>query len=288
MGCEGCRFSIVSRRYGVKLTTELLSGSEIHHWERNDLGFKRVPALDKCFAILDLILGSRQPLGISEISRRLHFSKSTIYNIVRTLADLEIIERRSDSKLAVGTHFYVLAKAAANKAELVRTVHPYLKTISRESMLSSFLAIRSGMHAIIIDKVEATADIKISYEMGIRLPLLVGAAGKALLSQLSDAELDNVLCTSEPLRLVSDAREDRVGLRNAVIGAREKGIVADMEEHVKGVISLAIPFNTHREDLQAAIWAVGLKYQWRDRSVSSVSKLLKEIAAELDRRFSTV
>ena len=124
--------------------------------------------------------------------------------------------------------------------------------------------------------------------MGIRLPLLVGAAGKALLSQLSDAELDNVLCTSEPPRLVSDAREDRVGLRNAVIGAREKGIVADMEEHVKGVISLAIPFNTHREDLQAAILAVGLKYQWRDRSLSSVSKLLKEIAAELDRRFSTV
>ena len=268
------------------MNTELLSGSEIQRWERNDTKFKRVPALDKCFAILDLIIGSRQPLGISEISRGLHLNKSTIFNIVRTLADLEVLERRPDSKLAVGTRFYVLAKAAGNKAELVRTVHPYLNAISRESLLSSFLVTRWGMHAMIIDKVEASADIKVSYEMGIRLPLLVGAAGKALLSQLSDAELDDIIYGSEPLGVAPDAFEDKAGFMNAIKVVREEGIVADMEEHVKGVISLATPINTHREDLQAAILAVGLKHQWQDGRMFSVLKLLKETAAELECRFS--
>ncbi|MCK5419617.1 MAG: helix-turn-helix domain-containing protein, partial [Desulfobacterales bacterium] len=50
--------------------------------------FKRVPAIDKTFAILELVAKSKEPLGISEITRALDFNKSTVFNIIHTLTDL--------------------------------------------------------------------------------------------------------------------------------------------------------------------------------------------------------
>lgn len=267
---------------------QLSSRSEADHWEHGGLEFQRVSTLDKCFAILDLIIGAEEPLGISEISRRLRLNKSTVFNIVHTLADLEVLEHRPKSKLALGTRLYVLGKAAGSKAELVRTVHPYLRALSFESKLSTLLAVRWGMSAVVVDKVEAAADVRVSYEIGSRLPLLKGAVGKALLCQLTDAELDNVLRGNKLPRRTPDAYDDKAALREALTSVRKEGLAADTEEQVKGVITLAAPIDAHRTNLQAAIVAVGLKWQWRGGRILSVAKLLKQIATELDCRFSTV
>ena len=190
--------------------------------------------------------------------------------------------------MGVGTRLYVLGQAAGSKAEVVNTVRPYLKAISVESMLSSFLVMRWGMYAVIVEKVEATTYLRVSYEIGTRLPLLVGATGKALLCQLSDADLDSILSENEPLRLIPHARKDRSSLKDAVMSVREDGFATDTGEHIEDLVTLAVPINTHRPDLQAAISAVGFKWQSSDGRMFSVSKLLKEVSNELDCRFSTI
>ncbi|MGO9569099.1 MAG: IclR family transcriptional regulator [Desulfomonilaceae bacterium] len=269
----------------MNLETAPLTFTEFDHRAPNGRGFKRVPALDKCFAILDLTTSSERDLGLSEISNRLHLHKSTVSNIIRTLTELEILERRPNGKLSLGTHLYVLGKASGSKAQLVRTVRPYLEEISCKSVFSSFLGVRWGLNAVIVDKVETAADIKVSYEIGMRLPLLVGAAGKALLCQLSDVDLDKILSENEPLKLAANFDEDKARLRDAVIRVREEGIADDMEERIKDVIALAVPINTHKTDLQAAILVAGLKWQWRGGRMFTLSKMMKEIAAQLDCRF---
>ena len=55
-------------------------------------GFRRVPAIDKCFAILELLAQSKEPMGISDISGKLDLNKSTVFNIVHTLRDLNVLE----------------------------------------------------------------------------------------------------------------------------------------------------------------------------------------------------
>jgi DNA-binding IclR family transcriptional regulator len=50
----------------------------------------------------------------------------------------------------------------------------YLIEINRKTMLPAFLGIRSGLKAVIIDKVDTAFDLKISSEVGMRLPLFAG------------------------------------------------------------------------------------------------------------------
>jgi IclR family KDG regulon transcriptional repressor len=55
--------------------------------------FKRVPALDKSLSILELIALAGQPCSINEVVKKLKLNKSTVFNIMHTLADLNVLER---------------------------------------------------------------------------------------------------------------------------------------------------------------------------------------------------
>lgn len=250
--------------------------------------FKRVPALDKCFAVLELLSRSEQPLRISEICNKLNLNKSTVFNMVHTLADLQVLEYTSNGKLTFGTLLYVFGRAAGRKVELIRTVRPYLEKISGETGFSAFLGVRMGVKAVIVDKVDAAVDIKVSSEVGMSLPLVAGAGGKALLSLLPDSELDQILSANGLKKFTQQTCVNKRRFKDDVLSIRRGGVALDMEEYLEGIVAAAIPIHTYREGLQAAIWAVGLKRPESDAVIFKLSSLLKSIAAELDIRFGSI
>jgi IclR family KDG regulon transcriptional repressor len=248
--------------------------------------FKRVPAVDKCFGILELFAKEKKPLGISDISAALALNKSTVFNIVYTLTDLNVLEN-TNHKFRFGPKLYMLGKAAEKGSELILTVHPYLEEISRKTNLSSFLGMRSGLKAIILDKVDAAFELKISSEIGIRLSLLAGSGGKALLSQLSDTEIDEILSENGLKRFTPFSCVDKETYKDIIRKVREDGIALDKEEYLEGIRALAVPIKVgNRRDLQVAIWAVGLKRQVRDEVVPLYSRIMKGIAKEIEMQFS--
>jgi DNA-binding IclR family transcriptional regulator len=248
--------------------------------------FKRVPAIDKCFGILDLMARSGKPFGISEIARKLSLSKSTVYNIVHTLMDLSVLETKNGGNLHFGLRLHVLGKAASSRADLIRIVHPFLEQISKASNFSAFLGVRSGLTAMIVDKADATVDIKISSEVGMRLPLLAGAGGKALLSHLSDSSLDRILSDNELKKFTPHTIVDVNDYKKTILNVRQEGIAFDLEEYIEGIVALSVPINAHKSHVQAAIWAVGLRAQASDEKLARLSEVLKQVAIEINTRLS--
>ncbi|OGP56835.1 MAG: hypothetical protein A2V65_02585 [Deltaproteobacteria bacterium RBG_13_49_15] len=248
-------------------------------------GFKRVPAIEKCFAILRLLTKSKAAMGITGISRALRYNKSTVFNIVHTLSDLGILEQMPDNKFNLGTDLYLLSRAAGKSSELIQIVHPYLEEINKKTKLSAFLGIRSGMRAVILDKVDSAFDIKISSEVGMRLPLLGGAGGRALLSQLPDREIERILAKEELPKFTPQSCVDKKRYLMMIRKAREERIAFDDEEYIEGIYAFAVPFRTGRQNLQTALWAVGLKRQVPKEMVQQFSELLKKMASGIEARF---
>jgi IclR family KDG regulon transcriptional repressor len=247
--------------------------------------FKNVPAIEKCFSILQLFAKSKQELGISDISKQLDLNKSTVFNIIYTLKNLEILEQYPGGKFHFGTLLYLLGNANGKKSGLIQTAHPYLAKLNNQTKLSAFLGIRSEDQAVIIDKVDTAYDIKISSEIGMRLPLTAGAGGKALLSQLSNQEIDRILSANSLKKFTARTCLNKSQFKKDVINIREKGIAFDDEEYIDGVVAFSVPLKTNRPDLQAAIWAVGLKQQVRPENISNISNFLKKIADDINHRF---
>ena len=244
--------------------------------------FKRVPAIDKCFAILDLLARTREPMGISDISGRLDLNKSTVFNIVHTLSELNVLENRADGKFAFGTRIYILGNIAGNRSELIQTAHPYLEMINARTKLSAFLGIRSDRRSILIDKVDSAYGIKVSSEIGLRMPVLAGPGIKAMLTQLADEEIDEILARTELKPYTPYTTTDKDTYKKEVLDARAQGIVMDREEYIEGMVSFAIPIHVKGSDTQAAIWAVGLTRQVPEGSFPEITALLKNIAKEIN------
>jgi DNA-binding IclR family transcriptional regulator len=247
-------------------------------------GFTRVPAIDKCFAILELLAQSKEPMGISDISGKLDLNKSTVFNIGHTLRDLNVLEHQRDGKFVFGTRLYVLANMSGKRSALIQSAHPYLEKVNEMTKLSAFLGLRSDRRAILIDKVDSAYGVKVSSEVGIQMPVLAGAGIKAMLSQLSDEEIDEILARTELKRYTPYSIMDKAVYKEEILEVRKQGIAYDREEYIEGMVAFAIPINAYGRDVQAAIWAVGLTRQVPDSSIPELTELLKEVSEQINHR----
>jgi DNA-binding IclR family transcriptional regulator len=57
------------------------------------LNYKKVLAIDKRFSILALMAEERRPFGYNEIVKNLGLNKSTVFNILHTLNDFDVLEK---------------------------------------------------------------------------------------------------------------------------------------------------------------------------------------------------
>jgi IclR family KDG regulon transcriptional repressor len=223
-------------------------------------------------------------MGISDISGKLDLNKSTVFHIVHTLTDLNVLENQRDGKFIFGTRFYILGNMAGKRSKLIQTAHSYLEKINEKTKLSAFLGLRSDRQAILIDKVDSAYGIKLSSEIGMQMPILAGAGIKAMLSQLSDQQIDEILARTELKRYTPNSIVDREVYKEEIREVRRQGIAYDREEFIEGMVAFAIPIKANSRDLQAAVWAVGLTRQVPEASVPELTQLLKEISEEMNYR----
>jgi DNA-binding IclR family transcriptional regulator len=246
--------------------------------------YKSVPAVEKCFAILDLLSKNNKPLGISDISRQLGFNKSTVFNLVYTLIDLNVLAVINDGKFGFGTRLYTIGNTAGNRSHLIQTVHPYLETINRETKLSAFLGIRSELKAVLIDKVDSAYDIKISSEIGMQMPQLAGAGIKAMLSLLSESDMEALIEKAKFKKFTPNSIVSKEAYIDEINKVRREGIAFDREEYIEGMVAVAVPIKTNGRHIQVAIWAVGLKQQVPTESMPDLTNLIKDISGEINQR----
>jgi DNA-binding IclR family transcriptional regulator len=246
--------------------------------------FRRVPAIDKCFAILELLAQSKEPMGISDISGKLSLNKSTVFNIGHTLRDLNILENHRDGKFVFGTRFYVLANMAGKRSALIQTAHPFLETVNEKTKLSAFLGVRSDCRALLIDKVDSAYGLKVSSEIGMQMPNLAGAGIKAMLSQVSDEVIDEIIARTDLRRYTPYSIIDKAAYKEEVFRVRLEGVAYDREEYIEGMVAFAVPIKTYGRDIQAAIWAVGLTRHVPGSSVPELTEFLKGIGEQVNYR----
>jgi IclR family KDG regulon transcriptional repressor len=120
----------------------------------------------------------------------------------------------------------------------------------------------------------------------MRLPLLAGAGGKAMLSQMSDREIERILSKNGLQRYTRYTIVDKPKYKKMLKGTRQDGFATDNEEYIEGIRALAVPLNINRGTSQFAIWAVGLKSQIADEAIEAYSELLKKYAGEIEIRLA--
>lgn len=199
------------------------------------------PIIKKGIEILRLIARTEEPLGVSEIARRLSIVKSTALGILKALEEEGFVAQDSfTKKFVAGNALFQFSKEALRSMELSVVVKPYLQRLVEAVGETVILAVKDDDSTIrVLEVVESKKELKITVPVGTRFPFYTSALMKVFFSQMTDEEIAR-LVRENPIPQHTGHSVFRVeDLLRHVHRARELGYATDLEEYRMGVRAIA-------------------------------------------------
>ena len=199
------------------------------------------PAVTRAGAILDLLAENPgQVAGPSELARRLGLPKSSIANICNALADLGLV-RRIGTGFALGRKLAELGGAYLASVDLVQEFYEEASLLPTASEETVQLAVLDGLEMTYLARHDGRQPVRLTSQIGRRLPASVTATGKAALASLADEDLEARLALVRELPvLTSRSLATVAALRAELDVVRQRGYAMDDEETVEGVVCFGV------------------------------------------------
>jgi len=239
------------------------------------------PSVKKAFKILHTVADSPNGLGVSELAKGLKIGKSTVHGITSALEEMGILVRDPvHKKYNVGYTLLELRKKAYAKMELRDVARIPMEKLMEKVGETVFLGVLNGDHVTILDTVESRNEMKITSPPGTRLPLLAGATGRVLLSQIEKGKTKEIIQKKGLVRYTSKTVMDHRQFLREIEKVKEQGYAVDDEEYIPGVRAVAAPLHSASSP-PAALWVVGFTSTMDDQKVKMVIREIQQTVREI-------
>ncbi|GAB2609569.1 IclR family transcriptional regulator [Streptomyces capparidis] len=246
-----------------------------------------VPAVTRALDILELFLDGEESLSAPEITRRLGLPRTTVHELVTTLAARSYLVPVPDhsGRYRLGVRAYQLGSRYAEQLDLASEGHAVARRVADTCDETVHVAILDGADVIYIAKVDSTHAVRMVSAAGRRLPAHCTAVGKLLLAGLSEAALDARIPEDRPLAAmtpnsITSPRE----LRRELASIRERGIAVERCESNPDVGCVAAPVRDTHGELVAAMSISVPTIRWSEEREADLAELVAKGAAELSER----
>ena len=144
--------------------------------------------------ILDLLLDEDQPTPVALITSKLGIPKSTAYELVRTLTEGGYLERNDETgRVSLGRRLYELGMAYKSRVDLLKEGNRAVEELRDSTGETVQLSILENDMMVVVIKEEGILPIRIYSKVGSRVPVNWAAAGRLLVSDMSDEDLHALL-----------------------------------------------------------------------------------------------
>lgn len=236
------------------------------------------PAVLRAAAILEELAHNREPITLSELSRRLGLAKSSVAHICAALVSTGLIQRNLTG-YTLGRRLAELGSAYLRTVDHVQEFREScsVHAIDVEDTLQ-FATLDDGLEVMYLARRDGSSPVRLASEVGQRLPANCTAVGKAMLASLPGAELERRLtAVSELPAMTASSIVKKADLREELNKVRTRGYAVDDEETLQGVLCVAVCLPTSSSAaVRRAVSATMLKAQV---SPSRIEKVLGSILA---------
>lgn len=227
-----------------------------------------------------LLLQAADSLRVVDVARELGVAGSTAHRLLSSLRDEGFLQQKSNSRNYVaGPQLLGLARHFSDQNTLEHIARPHLERLCKDVNEAVNLQILVGAEVLCIDSVvEARHDLKVHRITGQRALATVSAAGKALLSPLSSAQLADLLSTSEEWSTRSTSRA-MAELTRELDLIRARGYAVSMGDREAGVHAVAVPIYDTEQNMIAALSVAAPSVRLPAHRVSGLVKRLRSASA---------
>lgn len=222
-----------------------------------------------------------QGLSISALARATAMPRTTVHRLVTSLIGEGLLSH-NERLICLGPALIRLAASA--HTDVIAIARPALETLGRRTRETVELSVFRGTHAISLSQVPSDQELRVVSEVGTAFPCHCSAHGKALLADMSDKAVLQLL-GPQPEKRTSLSLETPEAILADLIATRTQRYATDIEEHARGVCGIAVSLRTgpgERYALSIAVPAQRFNEQ-RSRLLAALMQCRAEIEAALSR-----
>lgn len=198
-----------------------------------------VQSVDRAFALLDLLAdaGGRATLG--ELAATSGLPAPTIHRLLRTLVFGGYLRQEPSRAYALGPRLVRLGEGAGRL--LGSWVQPALAELVEVTGETANMAVLEGDRVVYLAQVPSKHSMRMFTEVGRRVPVHCTAVGKALVAQLSEADVRAILARAGMAAQTPNTLTDPAALLEHLAQVRAQGFATDEAEQELGVRCVAVP-----------------------------------------------
>lgn len=205
-----------------------------------ELALDGMAGLAKGLRIIEVFADNHGSLTIAQAARMTGISRASARRCLLTLVNLGYLFKR-DSAFQPTPRILRLSRAYFENATLPQLAQSYLEAARDELNESISLAVLEGGGALFIARAESERIVSTLASIGRRLPAYVSAAGRVMLADYSDADLDAYLAGIQPEAFTRHTITDKDMIRQRILDARRDRVEVVCEELEEGMVSMAVP-----------------------------------------------
>jgi len=233
--------------------------------------------------ILSLYDSSRPIFTVSEISKKLKFSQSKAYRLVRTLVKYGLLqEDHGTARYTLGSNALRLGLLAQQQFNISVIARPFMRELSALTKETVLLTAVNGTKGIVLERVESEEPIRFSvFQPGATIPLHAGASSKILMAYLPEEEWDWIIRTEGLKRYTLNTITDKDKLKTHLREIRKKGYAFSDQEVDRDVRAVAAPIMNGLGELVAGLSVAGPAFRINKKKIGSCGKLLIQYAKKI-------
>ncbi len=243
-----------------------------------------IKALDRALAVLDVLMSSRQPMGVNEIAKVCQVNLSTTFRILKTLEAGGWVYQCMDDRYIIGGKVSFMTEKDSFYLALKEVSYYIMNRLSEMEGQALNLVVRQNDKCLIIQQSRTNRLIDLVPPIGTFLPIHGSAAGKVLICELPPKLLSEVL---EGLRFEL-LTPYTIVRRNEFIAelekVRQQQYAFDYNESMESSCCVGVPVRNSSGDVIAALSFSGILGVTSPRQLQQYLPKLQNAALEITQK----
>jgi DNA-binding IclR family transcriptional regulator len=248
-------------------------------------GAPRVQVIERSIDILRVL--AKTPSTLSEVSRLADLPKGTTFRILGSLQyEGLVLKDPIGGTYRLGPGFLRLGQTQMPWfGALEGLAQPGMHRLGEATGETIAIHVRIGAVRLCVCELPSPQHIRYSADVGAQVAINVGSAGRVLLAQLEEPELEKVLSALKPQSITDQTIVDFDEIRAEVAKAREVGYSQSIGERITGGAGISVPVALESQ-FDASLSVIGPESRFNEEVRLSHFEDLLSVAAEIGKAAS--
>lgn len=236
---------------------------------------------DRAIEILLMFNDECPAISAAAVSQQFGMPRSTTYRYLHSLRSRGLIVDAGESTFRLGPRIFELARAARRGYSILQLAEPALRRLGKLTGETVLMTEISGLEISVLECIESTGPMRISYNKGQVLPTPATAAAKIFMAFGDPKVAQSILRRRRFEQYTKHTVIDAGEMALEIERVKTQGVAFNRDEVDDGVSAVAAPVRPPRGDVKYAVSVAMPSFRVTEEGLLAVAADVRQTADQI-------